>query len=236
MPGHRAKYAHRTPPEAVRPDAAPISEVMARLKGEYPDARTELNWESPLELLVATMLSAQTTDVRVNMVTEELFERYRTAADYAGADTAQLEEDIRPTGFYRNKARALQGMTCALLERHGGEVPRTMAELVALPGVGRKTANVVLGTAFGVDEGVVVDTHVRRVSGRLGLTEESDPEKIEQDLLGLVPEGERALFSHLLIFHGRRVCKARKPDCPNCVLNDICPSSDLYVVHKQSSR
>jgi endonuclease III len=236
MPGHRAKYAHRTPPEAVRPDAAPISEVMARLKGEYPDARTELNWESPLELLVATMLSAQTTDVRVNMVTEELFERYRTAADYAGADPAQLEEDIRPTGFYRNKARALQGMTRALLERHGGEVPRTMAELVALPGVGRKTANVVLGNAFGVDEGVVVDTHVRRVSGRLGLTEESDPEKIEQDLLGLVPEGERALFSHLLIFHGRRVCKARKPDCPNCVLNDICPSSDLYVVHKQSSR
>ena len=236
MPGHRAKYAHRTPPEAVRPDAAPISEVMARLKGEYPDARTELNWESPLELLVATMLSAQTTDVRVNMVTEELFERYRTAADYAGADPAQLEEDIRPTGFYRNKARALQGMTRALLERHGGEVPRTMAELVALPGVGRKTANVVLGTAFGVDEGVVVDTHVRRVSGRLGLTEESDPEKIEQDLLGLVPEGERALFSHLLIFHGRRVCKARKPDGPNCVLNDICPSSDLYVVHKQSSR
>jgi endonuclease III len=227
MPGHRAKYAHRTPPEAVRPDAAPISEVMARLKGEYPDARTELNWESPLELLVATMLSAQTTDVRVNMVTEELFERYRTAADYAGADPAQLEEDIRPTGFYRNKARALQGMTRALLERHGGEVPRTMAELVALPGVGRKTANVVLGNAFGVDEGVVVDTHVRRVSGRLGLTEESDPEKIEQDLLGLVPEGERALFSHLLIFHGRRVCKARKPDCPNCVLNDICPSAGM---------
>jgi endonuclease III len=228
MPGHHAKYAHRTPPEAVRPEAAPISEVMARLKGEYPDARTELNWVSPLELLVATMLSAQTTDVRVNMVTEELFERYRTAADYAGADPAQLEEDIRPTGFYRNKARALQGMTRALLERHGGEVPRTMSELVALPGVGRKTANVVLGNAFGVDEGVVVDTHVRRVSGRLGLTEESDPEKIEQDLLELVPEGERALFSHLLIFHGRRVCKARKPDCPNCVLNDICPSARYY--------
>jgi endonuclease-3 len=187
-----------------------------------------LNWESPLELLVATMLSAQTTDVRVNMVTEELFERYRTAADYAGADPAQLEGDIRPTGFYRNKARALQGMARALLEHHGGEVPRTMAELVALPGVGRKTANVVLGNAFGVDEGVVVDTHVRRVSGRLGLTEENDPEKIEQDLLRLVPEGERALFSHLLIFHGRRVCKARKPDCPNCVLNDICPSAFYY--------
>jgi endonuclease III len=212
----------------VRSDAAPISEVITRLKNEYPDARTELNWENPLELLVATMLSAQTTDVRVNMVTEKLFEKYRTAADYAGAAPAQLEEDIRPTGFYRNKARSLQGMARALLERHGGEVPRTMAELVALPGVGRKTANVVLGNAFGVDEGVVVDTHVRRVSGRLGLTGEKDPEKIERDLLQVVPEGERTLFSHLLIFHGRRVCKARKPDCPNCVLNDVCPSAYYY--------
>jgi endonuclease III len=211
----------------VRSDAAPISEVITRLKNEYPDARTELKWENPLELLVATMLSAQTTDVRVNMVTLKLFEKYRTAADYAGAAPAQLEEDIRPTGFYRNKARSLQGMARALLERHGGEVPRTMAELVALPGVGRKTANVVLGNAFGVDEGVVVDTHVRRVSGRLGLTGEKDPEKIERDLLQVVPEGERTLFSHLLIFHGRRVCKARKPDCPNCVLNDICPSSTV---------
>jgi endonuclease-3 len=197
------------------------------MKDEYPDARTELNWENPLELLVATMLSAQTTDIRVNMVTEELFEKYRTAADYAGADPAELEEDIRPTGFYRNKARSLQGMARALLDEHGGEVPRTMAGLVSLPGVGRKTANVVLGNAFGVDEGVVVDTHVRRVSGRLGLTAEKDPEKIEQDLLGVVPEGERTLFSHLLIFHGRRVCKARKPDCPGCVLNDICPSSTV---------
>ena len=225
MPGHRASYARHTPPEAVRSDAAPISEAITRLKREYPDADTELNWENPLELLVATMLSAQTTDVRVNMVTQTLFEKYRTAADYAGADPAELEEDIRPTGFFRNKARSLQGMARALLERHGGEVPRTMDELVALPGVGRKTANVVLGNAFGVDEGVVVDTHVRRVSTRLGLTEQKDPEKIEVDLLQLVPEGERALFSHLLIFHGRRVCKARKPDCPECVLNDVCPSA-----------
>jgi endonuclease III len=209
------------------PYSAPISEVISRLKDEYPDARTELNWENPLELLVATMLSAQTTDVRVNMVTEKLFEKYRTAADYAGADPAELEADIRPTGFYRNKARSLQGMARALLDEHGGEVPRTMAGLVSLPGVGRKTANVVLGNAFGVDEGVVVDTHVRRVSRRLGLTAEKDPEKIEQDLLGVVPEGERTLFSHLLIFHGRRVCKARKPDCPGCVLNDICPSSTV---------
>ena len=206
---------------------APISEVISRLKDEYPDARTELNWENSLELLVATMLSAQTTDIRVNMVTEKLFEKYSTAADYAGADPAELEADIRPTGFYRNKARSLQGMARALLDEHGGEVPRTMAGLVSLPGVGRKTANVVLGNAFGVDEGVVVDTHVRRVSGRLGLTAEKDPEKIEQDLLGVVPEGERTLFSHLLIFHGRRVCKARKPDCPGCVLSDICPSSTV---------
>jgi endonuclease III len=209
------------------PYSAPISEVISRLKDEYPDARTELNWENPLELLVATMLSAQTTDVRVNMVTEKLFEKYRTAADYAGADPAELEADIRPTGFYRNKARSLQGMARALLDEHGGEVPRSMAGLVSLPGVGRKTANVVLGNAFGVDEGVVVDTHVRRVSRRLGLTAENDPEKIEQDLLGVVPEVERTLFSHLLILHGRRVCKARKPDCPGCVLSDICPSSTV---------
>jgi endonuclease-3 len=220
----------------VRPDAAPISQVIPRLKREYPDATTELNWTNPLELLVATMLSAQTTDVRVNQVTEALFEKYRSAEDYAGADPAQLEEDIRPTGFYRNKARALQGMARALLERHGGEVPRTMAELVALPGVGRKTASVVLGNAFGVDEGIVVDTHVRRVSTRLGLTEEVDPEKIERDLLQVVPEEDRTLFSHLLILHGRRVCKARKPDCPGCVLNDVCPSSDLYAVLDQPSR
>jgi endonuclease-3 len=206
-------------------DAAPVSEVIPRLKREYPDARTELDWRDPLELLVATILSAQTTDVRVNQVTRTLFEKHCTAEDYAAADPTELEKDIRPTGFYRNKARALQGMARALLERHGGEVPRTMAELSALPGVGRKTANVVLGNAFGSDEGIVVDTHVRRVSNRLGLTEERDPEKIERDLLRIVPEEERTTFSHLLIFHGRRRCKARKPDCPGCVLNDICPSA-----------
>src|SRR3712207_86579 len=228
MSGHRATYARHNPPRAVKSDAASISEVITRLKREYPDADTELNWRNPLELLVATMLSAQTTDVRVNMVTDHLFDRYRTAEDYAAADPAQLEEDIRPTGFYRNKARALQGMARALIERHGGEVPRTMADLVALPGVGRKTANVVLGNAFGVDEGIVVDTHVRRVSNRLGLTEEGDPEKIEQDLMQVVPEEDWTIFSHLLIFHGRRVCKARRPDCPGCVLNDHCPSAFYY--------
>jgi endonuclease-3 len=201
--------------------------VVLRLKAEYPDARTELDWQSPLELLVATVLSAQTTDVQVNRVTQTLFAKYRTAEDYANADPSELEEDIRPTGFYRNKARSLRNMAAALVEEHGGEVPSTMRELVALPGVGRKTANVVLGNAFGVDEGIVVDTHVRRVSGRLGLTENEDPVKIERDLMQVVPGEDWTVFSHLLILHGRRTCKARKPDCPNCVLNDICPSALL---------
>jgi endonuclease-3 len=209
----------------VTPSAAPASEVIVRLKAEYPDARTELDWSNPLELLVATILSAQTTDVQVNRVTESLFSKYRTAEDYADSTPDELEEDIRPTGFYHNKAHSLRGMASALVEEHGGEVPRTMSELVALPGVGRKTANVVLGNAFGVNEGIVVDTHVRRVSGRLGLTESSDPVKIEQELMRSVPEGDWTIFSHLLILHGRRTCKARKPDCPNCILNDICPSA-----------
>lgn len=210
------------PPE--RPPA-PIAEVIRRLKEAYPDARTELHWENPLELLVATILSAQSTDVRVNQVTKRLFEEYRTAEDYAAVDLERLEEEIHPVGFFRNKARSIKGMARALVEEHGGEVPRTMPELVALPGVGRKTANVVLGNAFGIDEGVVVDTHVRRLSNRLGLSEERDPEKIERDLIKIVPEAERTLFSHLLIFHGRRVCKSRKPDCPGCVLNHVCPSA-----------
>ena len=205
--------------------SASAPEVVARLKAEFPDARTELDWKNPLELLVATMLSTQTTDVQVNRVTQSLFAKYRTAEDYAHADPTELEEDIRPTGFYRNKARSLRNMADVLVDEHGGEVPSTMQQLVALPGVGRKTANVVLGNAFGVDEGIVVDTHVRRVSGRLGLTENKDPVKIEQDLMKVVPQEDWTVFSHLLILHGRRTCKARKPDCPNCILNDICPSA-----------
>lgn len=205
-----------------------MEEVVARLKAEYPGATTELHWNNPLELLVATILSAQTTDVRVNQVTEELFRKYPTARDYAEADPAELEEDIRPTGFFRNKARSLQGMSHAVVEDHDGEVPRTMPELVALPGVGRKTANVVLGNAFSVDEGIVVDTHVRRLSNRLGLSAENDPEKVERDLMETVPRGDWTIFSHLLILHGRRVCKARKPDCPGCVLNDVCPSAGAF--------
>jgi endonuclease III len=211
-------------PHPERPPA-PIGEVILCLKEAYPDARTELVWEDPLQLLVATMLSAQSTDVRVNEVTEELFLKYRVAEDYAEADLDRLEEEIRSIGFFRNKARSIKSMARALVEEHEGEMPRTMGELVALPGVGRKTANVVLNNAFGVDEGVVVDTHVRRLSNRLGLSKENDPEKIERDLLEIVPEEERTLFSHLLIFHGRRVCKSRKPDCPNCVLNHVCPSA-----------
>ncbi|MBA3425307.1 MAG: endonuclease III [Rubrobacteraceae bacterium] len=211
-------------------NAAPISEVLNRLKAEYPGATTELHWTNPLELLVATILSAQTTDVQVNQVTEGLFEKYRSAMDYAEADPSELEEDIRPTGFFRNKARSLQGMACALVEDHDGEVPRTMSELVALPGVGRKTANVVLGNAYSVDEGVVVDTHVKRLSNRLGLSSEQNPEKVERDLMRIVPREDWTIFSHLLILHGRRVCKARKPDCPGCVLNDICPSAGTFQV------
>jgi endonuclease-3 len=202
-------------------------EVIDRLKDEYPDADTELEWSNPLELLVAVILSAQCTDVRVNEVTKSLFEKYRSAEDYAAAPREELEEDVRPTGFFRNKAKSVQGMASAVIEKHGGEVPRTMPELVALPGVGRKTANVILGNVFGVNEGVVVDTHVKRLSTRLGFTENKDPEKVERDLIPLVPEGDRTLFAHLLIFHGRKVCKARKPLCPECVLNDICPSADL---------
>ena len=215
------------PESAIHPERspAPIGEVTSHLKEAYPDARTELVWEDPLQLLVATMLSAQSTDVRVNEVTEGLFSKYRTAGDYAEADLAQLEEEIRSVGFFRNKARSIKSMARALVEEHEGEVPRTMEELVALPGVGRKTANVVLGNAFGVDEGVVVDTHVRRLSNRLGFSRENDPEKIERDLLDVVPEEERTLFSHLLILHGRCVCKSREPDCPNCVLNHVCPSA-----------
>jgi endonuclease-3 len=207
--------------------AAPVEEAISRLRSEYPEARTELVWHTPLDLLVATILSAQCTDVRVNKVTPGLFERYRTAGDYAGVEQETLEEEIRSTGFYRNKARSIQGMARGLLENHGGNVPRSLDELVKLPGVGRKTANVVLGDAFGEPEGVVVDTHVKRLSRRLGLTEKDDPEKVERDLIHIVPEAEWAAFSHLLIFHGRNVCKARKPDCPACVLNDICPSSTV---------
>jgi endonuclease-3 len=200
-------------------------EVLARLKREYPDAHTELDFENAYQLLVATILSAQCTDKRVNMVTPELFRTFPTAQDLARAEATRLEEMIRSTGFFRNKTKSLLGMSIAVVERHNGEIPCTMAELVLLPGVGRKTANVVLGNAFGVSEGVVVDTHVGRLSIRLGFTNETDPVKVEQVLMRLIPREDWVVVSHLLIFHGRRVCLARTPRCAACVLNDICPSS-----------
>ncbi len=200
-------------------------EVFSRLKSEYPDAHTELDFETPLQLAIATILSAQCTDKRVNMVTPLLFRTFPTAAALADAPPEKLEEIIKSTGFFRNKTKSLIGLGKALVERHQGDVPDTMDALVKLPGIGRKTANVILGNAFGKNEGVVVDTHVARVSYRLGLTKETDPTKIEQDLMPLLPRENWALLSHLLIFHGRRVCVARTPKCEICVLNDICPSS-----------
>lgn len=202
-------------------------EVLKRLKARYPDARCALDHQSPYQLLVATILSAQCTDVRVNMVTPALFQRYPTAHQLARANPAELEEMIKSTGFFRNKTRSLIGMAQAVVADHAGELPRTMEELRKLPGVGRKTANVVLGNAFGIDEGIVVDTHVTRLSQLLGWTTNSDAEKIEEDLMKLFPKKEWTLLSHLLIFHGRQVCIARRPQHQICVLNDICPSATL---------
>jgi endonuclease III len=201
--------------------------VLERLRREYPEARCELQYGNAYELLVATILSAQTTDRRVNMVTPGLFARYPTPAALAAADPAALEDLIRSTGFFRAKAKSLLGMAAALVDRFGGAVPASMEELVTLPGVGRKTANVVLGNAFGRNDGVVVDTHVARLSARLGLTADTDPVKIEQALMRVIPREDWTLFSHLLIFHGRRVCTARAPAHDQCVLADICPSANL---------
>jgi endonuclease-3 len=201
------------------------AEVTKRLAKVFPDAHTALDFRNPLELLVATILSAQCTDVRVNQVTAELFKKYKKAADYASADVPTFEQEIRPTGFYHNKARSVIGMAQRLLEHYGGQVPDNMDDLLTLPGVARKTANVVLGSAFGKNEGVVVDTHVGRIATRLGLTKQTDPVKIEKDLMALLPRKDWTRFAHLLIWHGRQACTARKPDCAGCSLNDICPSA-----------
>jgi endonuclease-3 len=200
------------------------AKLIARLKAAYPDAHCSLNFSNPLELLVATVLSAQCTDARVNLVTRQLFKKYRTAGDYAAALAEQLEADIKSTGFYRNKAKALRACCAELVAQYGGEVPADMAALVRLPGVGRKTANVILGNAYAIAAGIVVDTHVRRLAGRLGLTQHRDPDKIEQDLLQVVPRQDWVVFSHLLILHGRRICSARVPRCSGCPVNDLCPS------------
>ena len=199
--------------------------IFRRLTKEFPDAHCELDFRSPLELVVATILSAQCTDKRVNMVTPALFRRYPTAAAMAAARVEDLEDIIRSTGFYHNKAKSIIGMARVLVAHYGGAVPRSLEELVVLPGVGRKTANVVLGNAFGINEGVVVDTHVARLSLRLGLTKETDPVKIELALMPLLDRGDWTMWAHLLIWHGRRTCDARKPKCAECVLRDICPSA-----------
>jgi endonuclease III len=204
---------------------ARVRRIIAKLKREYPDAQCALDHKTPFELLVATILSAQCTDVRVNLVTPALFARYPTAEALAAADPMAVEEMIRSTGFFRNKTKSLIGMAKAVAERHQGQVPRDMESLRVLPGVGRKTANVVLGNAFGIDEGIVVDTHVSRLSQLLKLTGETDPEKIERDLMALVPRADWTLVAHLLIHHGRRVCIARRPRCESCVLAALCPSS-----------
>ena len=198
--------------------------IIAGLKATYPNAYCELNHSNPLELLVATILSAQCTDKQVNIVTADLFRKYRTAADYMNAPSAGLEQDVRRIGLYRNKAKNIQAACRKLVERHGGEVPRTMEELYELDGVGRKTANVVLGNAFGINVGVVVDTHVGRLSNRLGLTNETDPVKVEKALMKRIPQAEWTQFSHWLIWHGRRRCAARNPDCAGCELAALCPS------------
>jgi endonuclease-3 len=219
----KRKGASRGEQPAAR--RARTRKIIARLRREFPEAKCALDHASPLQLLVATILSAQCTDARVNMVTPALFAKYRTAADYAAAEPEQFQREIQSTGFFRNKTKSILGMAQALVERHGGQVPDTMVTLVALPGVGRKTANVVLGNAFGKNEGIVVDTHVQRISGLLELTRETAPEKIERDLMTLVPKKDWTIFSHLLILHGRKTCIARRPKCESCRINDLCPSS-----------
>lgn len=217
------------PARPLTKTAARVLALVERLPAIYPDAHCELDFSTPLELLVATILSAQCMDKRVNLVTPALFARCRTAADYANIPPAELETLIHPTGFFRAKAKSLRAMAAALVEKHGGEVPRTLAELVALPGVGRKTANVILGNAFGLAEGVVVDTHVGRLTQRLGLTTHGDPAKIELALMKLVPREHWTMWSHWLVFHGRRRCFARKPDCPGCELLALCPTGRKLV-------
>lgn len=206
-----------------------VKEIIRRLQREYPDAQCALNHTNAYELLIATILSAQCTDERVNKVTANLFRKYRSPADFAAANQSELERDIHSTGFFRNKAKNIIAASRQIMERFGGRVPDKMEDLLSLPGVARKTANVVLGCAFGIADGIVVDTHVARLSQRLGLTKNNAPEKIERDLMQIIPKRHWVMFSHWLIHHGRKVCKARKPDCSNCVLADLCPSYSIFA-------
>jgi len=209
-------------------DRMRVLKIIELLEKEYPKAKTALHYTSPLEILVATILSAQCTDKRVNIVTKSLFKKYKTAEDYANADLAELEDDIRSTGFYRNKAKNIKNAGQMLVEKYNSQVPRTMNELLELPGVARKTANIVLSNAYGVIEGIAVDTHVRRLSKRLGLTENKNPNKIEADLMEIVPKSHWKRITDLLIFHGRNVCMAKKPKCGSCGLNRLCPSAFTF--------
>jgi endonuclease-3 len=211
---------------------ARAKKIIALLHKEYPDPKIALDFSNPLQLLIATILSAQCTDVRVNMVTPGLFKKYPTARDFANANQAELEQEIRSTGFFRNKSKSIITCCKALVDKHGGNVPNSMEDLIRLGGVGRKTANCVLGGAFGVNAGVVVDTHVRRVTGRLGLTRNDDPEKIEVDLMALAPQKEWYDLGNTLIWHGRKICEARKPKCPDCVLIKQCPSAEQFLRKK----
>jgi len=226
----------RAPSKTFLLRKARVDAILPILKRTYPQAKCSLDHRTPLELLVATILSAQSTDERVNLVTKDLFRKYRTAEDYARAPQEELERDIRSTGFYRNKTKSLRGMAQALVEKYGGNVPRTMEELTALAGVGRKTANVVLGNAFQQNVGIVVDTHVTRLSWRLGLTTNKDAEKIERDLIPLVPQKDWTLFSHLLIYHGRAICQARNPQCEQCPIRQHCPSARIFLKARETKQ
>jgi endonuclease-3 len=214
--------ARRGVPSARGDEAARVKKIIVALKRAYPDAKLALDYSSPLDLLVALILAAQCTDAKVNEVTSRLFKRYRNASDYAAASQQELEEQVRATGFYRQKAKSVRACCRQLVDRFDGKVPANLDDLLSLPGVGRKTANILLGNAFGVP-GIGVDTHVGRLSQRLGLTKQADPDKIEFDLVATVPREEQVKFCHLLQYHGRRVCRAKKPDCPACVISPLCP-------------
>jgi endonuclease-3 len=227
----KAKASRASASNSKAPGTNPqrVSAILQKLDEAYPDVTCALVHENPFQLLISTILSAQCTDETVNRVTKTLFAKYRTPRDFAYANPVELEQEIRPTGFFRNKTKSIMGAGKKIAEEFGGEVPRTMDELLTLPGVARKTANVVLGTAFGIAAGVVVDTHVTRLSNRLDLSRNSDPKKIEQDLMQILPQDKWVLFSHQLIWHGRRVCQARKPKCAECNLDPLCYAKDKTV-------
>jgi endonuclease III len=232
----RAKAGKRSKPAktaktalAAGTDPKRVAAILAKLDEAYPNATCELNHKNAFELLIATILSAQCTDVRVNQVTESLFKKYPDAKAFVYADPSELEQEIRPTGFFRNKTKSVMGASKGIIENFGGEVPRTMEKILTLPGVARKTANVVLGTAYGIPSGIVVDTHVQRIANRLDLTRNEDPKKIEQDLMQVIPKDKWIQFSHQIIWHGRRVCQARKPKCTECNMESLCYAKDKTI-------